>query len=56
MSEMSEAVLDGEACAWCGVFFEEPHGYPVLCDGCASDTTEVKMISQGLQHASSKEL
>jgi hypothetical protein len=37
---ISEDTIDGLQCSWCGVCFEEEHGYPVLCDNCFEDQTE----------------
>ena len=36
MGEMSDAITEGECCALCGVFFEQGHGFPVLCLACWS--------------------
>lgn len=37
MGQASEDILDGTVCSWCGEFFTEPHGYPVLCADCIKD-------------------
>ena len=34
MGEIADDALEGFACSWCGIYFEEPHGYPVLCQTC----------------------
>jgi len=34
MSEIAEDMVEGACCAHCGVYFEEDHGYPVLCKSC----------------------
>lgn len=34
MGECAEDILDGSCCQFCGVFFEEEHGYPVVYVHC----------------------
>jgi hypothetical protein len=34
MGEQAEDMIDGLCCSECGVYFEEEHGYPVLCETC----------------------
>jgi len=33
----NKAVLNGECCASCGIYFNEPHGFPVLCNHCYTE-------------------
>ena len=37
---MGEDAIDGLCCSHCGVYFEEEHGYPVLCRSCYEGETE----------------
>lgn len=34
MGEIAESMVEGASCSWCGVYFEESHGYPVACHDC----------------------
>ena len=34
MGEISDDLLEGHACAGCGMYFTEAHGYPVVCSDC----------------------
>lgn len=34
MCQQADDMTDGLACSHCGVCFEKPHGYPVLCGDC----------------------
>jgi hypothetical protein len=34
MGEVADDMITGLACSWCGTYFVEEHGYPVLCHGC----------------------
>lgn len=34
MGELTDDVLDGSTCEFCGVYFERAHGFPVLCGDC----------------------
>jgi len=34
MGDIADDMIDGSSCAHCGTFFEEEHGYPVLCKEC----------------------
>ena len=46
---MADATVDGQMCCHCGIFFEEPHGYPVLCKDCYNSETEEERC--GIQRA-----
>lgn len=37
MGEMADDAVEGMSCMWCGVYFEEEHGFPVLCVRCAEE-------------------
>ncbi len=34
MGQTADDAVEGFACSWCGIYFEESHGYPVICTGC----------------------
>ena len=34
MGEIAEGIVEGFQCSHCGICFEDPHGYPVLCKDC----------------------
>jgi len=34
MGQIAEDMTEGRCCQICGVYFEEEHGYPVLCETC----------------------
>lgn len=34
MGEIADDMACGLCCSECGVYFEEEHGYPVLCNSC----------------------
>ena len=34
MGDMTEPVVNGEACEWCGAVFVQAHGVPVVCRSC----------------------
>jgi hypothetical protein len=40
MGEIADDMIDGACCSLCGVYFEEEHGYPVLCTDCYEDCTD----------------
>lgn len=37
MGEIAEDYINGACCSECMSYFEEEHGYPVVCEGCWSD-------------------
>ena len=42
MGEMADDMIDGAACELCGMYFEEEHGYPVICKDCWKDLTKAE--------------
>lgn len=68
MGEIADGMIEGFSCSWCGVCFEESHGYPVVCQDCyknwkREETAKGKQANGkrllrefGLQIASNKEL
>ena len=57
MGELAQDKISGFSCSWCGVYFVDEHGYPVLCDSCWKDAIDkhksgkVIMNNFGLQKA-----
>ncbi len=39
MGQAANDLINGFVCSECGIYFAEPHGYPVLCHGCHEQTT-----------------
>ena len=53
MGEQAEDLIDGVCCSWCGVYFENSHGHPVLCKACYE---EQKYGNDWLPKSTEKEL
>jgi len=34
MGEIADDIINGKQCSFCGICFEEEHGFPVACDSC----------------------
>lgn len=34
MGDTEDDITEGFTCSYCGVYFEEEHGFPVLCHKC----------------------
>lgn len=34
MGQIANDIVSGFQCSWCGVCFENEHGYPVACKDC----------------------
>lgn len=56
MGELAEMIVEGKMCSWCGVCFEEEHGYPVACKDCWKTTDAEKRKKSGVQKAVFAEL
>ena len=41
MGEIADSILEGAVCQCCGVYMEDPPGYPQTCFACEMDTKEV---------------
>jgi len=54
MGEIADDMITGLCCSHCGIYFEEAHGYPVLCGYCYENETEEER--DGIQKACIKEL
>ena len=53
MGDMADDAINGANCCWCGVYFREDHGYPVVCDRCWKNSTPKDR--EGMQKAHIKE-
>lgn len=40
MGDLADDIIEGACCSDCGVYFEEEHGYPVLCKSCWEEEKE----------------
>lgn len=57
MGEIAEDIFNGSNCSWCGQYFEEKHGYPVVCKSCADGKSNAQLLQEsGVQNAINKEL
>ena len=59
MGEMADDMIEGSSCSLCGIFFEEEHGYPVICNSCFNHLNKAdkdKTIKSGIQRAINKEM
>lgn len=56
MGEIAEDMIDGHCCSYCGVYFEQEHGYPVLCDSCWESSEEAGESLDGFSKALLEEL
>ncbi len=39
MGEIADDVIEGFSCSHCGIYFDQSHGYPVLCEDCYHNET-----------------
>ncbi len=49
MGQIADDMINGLCCSHCGNYFEEEHGYPVLCESCYGSETEEERT--GIQKA-----
>ena len=40
MGEIADDIVDGLCCELCNSYFEQEHGYPVVCKECWKDLSE----------------
>ena len=40
MGEIADDMISGASCSWCGIYFPQEHGFPVLCPDCYNNATE----------------
>ena len=50
MGEIADDYIEGACCSGCGTYFEEEHGYPVLCSECWKEASreERKLYSKAI--------
>ena len=46
--QVADDMLEGFMCSNCGIYFDEPHGFPVLCDGCWKTAEKEGRVKDGL--------
>lgn len=62
MGDIADDMISGVMCSWCGICFEEEHGYPVICRDCLkgylknSGTKKELLKEYGLQPSINKKL
>lgn len=62
MGEIADDLIGGSCCNWCSCYFEEDHGYPVICRECFDEWVEddngskKKLDKLGLQIALESEV
>ncbi len=57
--EIASDMVTGLACSECGIYFKEPHGYPVACKTCYDGFDEAEKDGAkalGIQRATGEEL
>ena len=40
MGQLADDMIEGYSCSLCGVYFEEEHGHPVVCQSCWNDLSD----------------
>lgn len=40
MGQIADDMSEGACCSGCGMYFEDDHGFPVLCFDCWANTSE----------------
>lgn len=55
MGEMAQDVIEGFCCSVCCTYFEEEHGYPVVCKVCARGMSKKNRKRMGVQVAEATE-
>lgn len=53
MGEYADDLIDGACCSLCQCYFEDDHGYPVVCKTCWHGMTKAER--KGYQLATEKE-
>lgn len=49
MGEIADDMIAGLACSECGMYFTKKNGYPVLCDDCWDDESELSQSTHLLE-------
>ena len=52
MGEIADDILEGFQCSHCGICFEKPHDYPVLCEECFGEDSG----KSGIQESTNNEV
>jgi len=59
MGDIADDMIDGHSCSWCGIYFEQPHLFAVICNSCAQQvkgmTTNQLLDKHGVQRSQEKE-
>lgn len=48
MGQLADDMVNGYSCTLCGVYFEDEHGYPVVCQSCYDDLSKAEKIDYKL--------
>jgi hypothetical protein len=56
MSEIAEDMVSGFCCSWCGIYFVEAHGFPVVCKECADGASKSDLACRDVQLATKREV
>lgn len=40
MGQLADDMIEGFSCSLCGVYFEEEHGHPIVCQSCWNDLSD----------------
>lgn len=54
MGELADDMIEGRSCSECGIYFEQSHGFPVLCEDCYDNSSKEERA--GLPRATENEL
>ena len=54
MGEVADDMIEGNSCSHCGTYFEDSHGFPVLCRNCFD--TETPEERADIPRATEKEI
>ena len=54
MGDIADDLIEGACCSYCSSYFENDHGYPVLCHSCWNKAT--KKEREGYQEALEREM
>ena len=55
-ASLADDAANGAACSECGVYFTEPHGFPVLCGSCWEIVSDRDRKDMGVQLATHEEV
>lgn len=46
MGENADDMIEGLTCSECGIYFQQQHGYPVLCKNCYDEDSDEGVIPE----------